>query len=549
MNIAIEKAHERKDHFSDFLTYSTSQIHSLSESYFLKTYLKEPQNKELKKNINEYMLAFSQANQDYMQVRYIDKLGNEIVRVDRDTRYSKPYLVHESRLQNKAHRYYFENAINLPKAEVCYSALDLNVEKGVLQKPYVPTLRVGSPVYVDGLLKGVVVINYFMKDFLDNVVDTQFFDATLFNNKGEILIGKTEQSNWSAYDKNKEDIKSLYSDDFQNILDNMIVQDPDFIAINLNMPMQDELFLLLTVKDAHLLKEKVDTQERYLFSFLSLILTIGVFSFLVSFNVSKFYKDLNIVRTLNKKLLAQQEKMIHQSRLASMGDMISMIAHQWRQPLNSLSLVLQLLQTKYTNQKLTQRLLDEYIDKSMNFIDNMSQTIDNFMYFFKPNKEKVYFNIKKTIIDTLKLIEMTLKNTQIDIELDINEKVFVYGYDQEFSQVILNLLKNAYDALNEQKIENKKITIKINHEDEDEDVIVEISDNAKGIKEEILNKIFDPYFTTKDQLNGTGLGLYMSKMIIEENMEGELLCHNTQEGACFTIILPNIKQVQSKDHD
>lgn len=252
--------------------------------------------------------------------------------------------------------------------------------------------------------------------------------------------------------------------------------------------------------------------------------------------------DLN--KDLDNKIkdeVAQRQKqealLIHQSRLAAMGEMIGAIAHQWRQPLNALGLVQQNLQFNYQMDKLDDAFMNQSMDKSARLIQKMSSTIDDFRNFFKPNKHIEPFNIKNIIQSTADLLEAQLKNNNIMLQIICNENLIINGFQGEFSQVILNLLNNAKDALIENN--SKQPTIIIDAIKNNDTVTITIKDNAGGIPDSIIDKIYDPYFTTKEEGKGTGIGLYMSKIIVENNMSGTLRAFNDAEGANFVIELKN----------
>ncbi|MDX9901028.1 MAG: HAMP domain-containing sensor histidine kinase [Aliarcobacter sp.] len=252
-------------------------------------------------------------------------------------------------------------------------------------------------------------------------------------------------------------------------------------------------------------------------------------------------KDIN--ETLEKRVFEetskqkeQEQLLIQQTRLAAMGEMIGNIAHQWRQPLNALGLVFQNLKFSYEIGELNDEVLNRTVDKAEMLTKNMSKTIDDFRNFFRPNKAKEYFDINKSVLDAISLVESTFVHHNIKLEKDFKEeKIDVFGFPNEFSQVILNIISNAKDALIGNKIENPMI--KIETKVEDDYAYISIKDNALGIKDEIIHKIFEPYFTTKDEVQGTGIGLYMSKIIIEKNMNGKIYLENTNEGANFIIKL------------
>jgi PAS domain S-box-containing protein len=232
--------------------------------------------------------------------------------------------------------------------------------------------------------------------------------------------------------------------------------------------------------------------------------------------------------------LREKERMfIQQSRLAAMGEMIGNIAHQWRQPLNNLGLLIQQLPIFHEYGELTKEFLDESVLQAMDIILHMSKTIDDFRNYFRPDKEKVEFRVRETIDATLSLIKDSFRSRYINIDVVAENDPIIYGYRNEFSQVLLNILNNARDILTERAIEEPRVMIRIFTEGGR--AVVTIADNAGGIPEEIKGKIFDPYFTTKGPQAGTGVGLFMSKAIIENSMGGKLTGRNIADGAEFRI--------------
>jgi signal transduction histidine kinase/AmiR/NasT family two-component response regulator len=229
----------------------------------------------------------------------------------------------------------------------------------------------------------------------------------------------------------------------------------------------------------------------------------------------------------------QDQLLLLQSRQAAMGEMIGNIAHQWRQPLNTLGLSIQQLALYYELGEFSKELLDQNVDKSMEIIEHMSNTIDDFRNYFKPDKEKVEFSLSRAVRATLSLIKDSFSARYISIEMDQVDDPEIYGFQNEFAQVLLNILNNAGDALTEREIDNPKV--KITMGSEGDRAVVTVADNAGGIPEEIMDKIFEPYFTTKGPQQGTGIGLFMAKTIIEKNMGGSLTVRNIAGGAEFRI--------------
>ncbi len=260
--------------------------------------------------------------------------------------------------------------------------------------------------------------------------------------------------------------------------------------------------------------------------------------------IKNLNKNLAIrVREEVKKSRQKDFIMMHQSRLAAMGEMIGNIAHQWKQPLNALIFLLYNIKDYYETNELTKETLDKLVDNGDTLIRKMSATIDDFRSFFRPNKKKELFNVNKIIKDSLSLVDASLRFNNISVTLNEEEEIAVWGFANEYSQVILNILNNAKDAVLAKGIDGK-ITIDVFQKDHFN--ILKIKDNGGGIPEEIKNRVFDPYFTTKEEGKGTGIGLYMSKVIIEEHMDGYLDAHNENGGAEFSITTPIIQPDHKK---
>jgi len=232
----------------------------------------------------------------------------------------------------------------------------------------------------------------------------------------------------------------------------------------------------------------------------------------------------------------KDEMLSRQSRQAAMGEMMGNIAHQWRQPLNATSLVIQDVLDAYEHDQLDQSYLENSVSQAMSIIDHMSRTIDDFRDFFRPNREPENFDVADAIDKAIAIIEASLRNNDIELVRGYTPELQVIGFKNEFSQVILNVLSNAKDALKNCEFNQRHITIQTSQNDKM--CRIEIMDNGGGIDDEIIHKIFEPYFTTKSQGEGTGIGLYMSKMIIEKNMKGHLWAENGEQGAIFYIDLP-----------
>jgi len=257
--------------------------------------------------------------------------------------------------------------------------------------------------------------------------------------------------------------------------------------------------------------------------------------------VSQTTQELNM---LNKNLEAKvkeevrknslkDQQIFHQAKHAQMGEMMSMIAHQWRQPLSAISSTAISLNLKAKLHKLDSNTAEDLSHKITEYSQHLSHTIDDFREFFKSNKEKKDTTYNELIESVLRIIEVSITNKNIKIIIKLNSTKILHTYPNELKQVILNLMKNAEDVLLEKRIPNPQIII------ESFETTLTITDNGGGIPLDIQDKIFNPYFSTKTKKDGTGLGLYMSKTIIEEHCHGVLSVTNSKEqnGAKFIITI------------
>ncbi len=241
-----------------------------------------------------------------------------------------------------------------------------------------------------------------------------------------------------------------------------------------------------------------------------------------------------ILYVLNLTELKQNETLlIEQSRMAAMGEMISMIAHQWKQPLASIAAAISNLKFRLEIDKIDKKSLQNKLVDMDKYIIYMSETIDDFRNFFKKDKEKMLVSLDYIVDISLEMLNKPLSNIKVtNKKIKLNK---LYIYKNELLQVMLNILNNSQDAFSENKIENP--TINISYKETHDEQIIIIKDNAGGIPKNIIDKIFDPYFTTKEKRNGTGLGLYMCKTIIEKHFKGEIKVKSEKQNTSFKIII------------
>ncbi len=249
------------------------------------------------------------------------------------------------------------------------------------------------------------------------------------------------------------------------------------------------------------------------------------------------YRDnapVRITTVIDLSELKEKEELLFQkAKMADMGEMIGNIAHQWRQPLAIINTIISVLKEKNRQAILQSGELGSKLDEMEMSIQYMAHTMDDFMRFYRPNKEKIDFSVGDAVRHALEIIKPDLIERGIAVQFQPTGEFLVHGYMNEYTQVLLAILHNAKDVLLHRKIAPAHITISVF--EKPDSVVLEISDNGGGIKEENLHRVFEPYFTTKHKSIGTGLGLYISKMIIEKSMNGKLRVQNSQEGATFTI--------------
>jgi signal transduction histidine kinase len=245
--------------------------------------------------------------------------------------------------------------------------------------------------------------------------------------------------------------------------------------------------------------------------------------------------EKQVLQEVNKNK-QQASQMLQQSRLAQSGEMISMIAHQWRQPLASISAISSTLTLDILMDEYKADFFQERLESISELSQHLSSTIDDFRNFFKEDKTKQRVKLNSIVDGCIQIIEPTLITKDIELIVELDNDITVFTYASEAKQVVLNILKNAEDIFKEKKLSNSIIRVRTYLENNKANLIIE--DNAGGVPKEIIEKIFDPYFSTKKSKNGTGLGLYMSKTIIKEHCNGELSVENTKHGAKFIITFP-----------
>ncbi|WP_372999127.1 PAS domain S-box protein [Sulfurimonas sp.] len=249
-----------------------------------------------------------------------------------------------------------------------------------------------------------------------------------------------------------------------------------------------------------------------------------------------FLRDLSETKKMENELKQKDEIMLAQSRQAAMGDMISMIAHQWRQPITAISMGAQNMQLDIELEDVDYKRFNEKLAKIVEQTSFLSKTIDDFRNFLKPNKKADSCMLSELVEGTLGLIGKSLENNNITLNKSFKNDIEIITFYSEVIQVLLNIINNSKDIILLKNMSDGTIEIKI--DSDAQNVYIEICDNAGGISDDVLPRIFEPYFTTKDEKGGTGLGLYMSQMIVEKHLKGTIVAQNINGGACFKLSLP-----------
>ena len=249
------------------------------------------------------------------------------------------------------------------------------------------------------------------------------------------------------------------------------------------------------------------------------------------------YDDITEKKLIEKELQAKDEMLMIQSRQAAMGEMSAMIAHQWRQPLATIAMELNNILLDIELESLEERTLKETALSMMGHLQYLSKTIDDFSNFFKPNKELQLSSSEEIIRETMSIVGKLLENNQIHVSIEDTIQTSLKTHPREVVQVLINILTNAKDALVQNTPEEQR-EIHIKTIEDEDHFIFTVSDTGGGISDAHIHYIFDPYFSTKNEKNGVGLGLYMSSMLIHKHLHGSLTCKNVTGGACFEITLP-----------
>lgn len=662
-------------HIEDFEKTEKSLIKMLSEHPNVQYY--EPASRTDTESLFYDLLK---GHQEIMQVRLIDTFGNELVRVDR-LRDGTIKRIVKDELQNKANRYYFQEFMQLSKGSIGFSDFDLNIEHGKLDLPFNPTLRIGMPVYNDGMKTGIVVVNFYMQDWIENLLHYTNNDLMLIDRSGYFLIHPDKKWEWSHYqnpsrkaaeyfdvsplelepmgnmhyrwinnntvavplnmfgqklwalyhphepvlrmffqknlqfvliaftslaliviplirvirlyirriDEEKTKIKegkAYLATLFNSVFDAVIVIDQwgiiqrinnqalrllgykaeELIGKNVNIIIPEPYHSLHDgfIRNYTSKKKGMDNEERNFDALKSdgTLIPISLIVTHMRINDKIFFigsiRDLTHIRELERREKSNETMLIHQSKLSAMGEMLGTLAHQWRQPLNSIGLIIQDLVLAFENDDLEKSYFKKSQNEIMEQLLHMSKTIDEFRSFFIQEEVAVECNAINLVHEIEELYRPQLEANNVRLQLHYGDGLgdaesgayqdaFRFKtYPSEVKQILLNLISNSKEAIEVLRAEDKMLrnTITITLSASETSIRIEVSDRAGGIGEEIAGRIFEPYYTTKEK--GAGLGLYICKILCERHLNAKLTFEtDTYNGiTTFILILPRTLQDQ-----
>lgn len=308
----------------------------------------------------------------------------------------------------------------------------------------------------------------------------------------------------------------------------------DIVITDINMPKMNGLELCKKIREINPSQQIIIVSAYNDFNFMQEAIRIGINEYLLK---PLDYNDFLLVLKRISTNVEKEQIYTRQTKLAAIGEITNNIAHQWKQPLCVLSANALSLSAVFELGELTPKHINEFVDSSTTILSHMSQTIDDFKNFAKPDNEKRFFKLTDAIKSACSILKNNFESNDIDVSIPNECAIMVFGYKSQFTHVLLNILNNAQEAVISHRHSDRTIEIELDNEDKHIELL--IKDNGGGIDKDIINRIFEPYFTTKSD-SGTGIGLYMSKNIIETNMNGQISAENKQDGVVFKITLNKV---------
>lgn len=493
----------RKSSINNYIKEHYEVISSFSSNDFFYNYLEQSKYNDFQL----FLRTIHSYNQNIKNITYTSSTGEEKIKLKRYKQGSSFILNHEQDLNSLKNTKLFKNIISLENGDIYLSNVNFNKDyEDKNSNKY--ELTIGYKIYEDFELIGVFILDIYLDNIFKQTVDNPNFNLYITDEKG------------CLYETNNKDINTSTLDECKKI--------------DINVLDSRQLYK----KNNHILTLYIENNTNSNSFFAKLNYTyilMFIVILIISYLLSSYLAD--IPRKLNDKIKEQKKLFVQQSKFAAMGEMISVISHQWRQPLNEITVIVDEIKLKHQYKVLTDEEMDYLTKEIYDSADYMSNTIEDFNNFFKPNKDKEEFEFKLLLDESMNLLKSRINKLDVNLKVELipNDLKYV-GFKNELKQVILNIINNAFDALDENNIENKNVKISVSKTTEN--IIISIEDNAGGIPDNILENIFNPYFSTKTEKNGTGLGLYISKVIIENNMNGKISVTSEQNNSEFKISLP-----------
>lgn len=567
INQAHDKAIEKTKNLQKYYTNIQDRLIAIKLSKTFKKYLEENNNYG---TVRELFLNIALTSKDIMQLRYINNAGEELIRIDRDNPYSKPHFA--QKMQNKADRYYYKALMRTPNHQVWHSSIDLNFENGMVEKPFKPVVRVGTPIFVHNQRQGFLIINIFMKDFLNQLIDSPTFNIYIVGENGEFKAHPNKNKTWSNYKELPFTIFHQFPQQAQSILTQNEFSDDSLFAKTLDETTQGQTKIIIQAKKFAIQQEIQHTVQELLMIMGGILILAFPLAYLFSRSYTKLKEkwdklNTNLENKIDEKTLELQELnatleqkvkdkvtenrqkdrlLFHQNKIAHISEMIHHNTHQWRQPLSAISSAASGIKIQKEVGVLSDENIDEAVEVIMKNANDLSQTIDEFKQFFKEDNQESMVNLASIIKDDLTLLKPTLKDNNINVVINLDQNIELKTIKNDLTQVHINIIYNAKDALLQEKNKDlKEKLIFIELLQRRNQAIIKILDNGGGIDKAVLDKIFKPYFSTK-KAEGTGLGLFMCQEIITKHLLGTIevsnqsFTYNAQQyhGAQFEIHLP-----------
>ncbi len=483
---------------------------------------------------------------EIMQLRLLSSKGMEIIRVDR-LRNGDIKIIPNNELQNKSNRYYFLDFMNLPPNVTGYSPLDLNVEQGMIEYPFNPTLRVGTRIQSTGGREGVIVVNLYMEEWIKRLTSLPSFKFYLLDKEGFYLIHPQLDKSWSRYRQ-----KQFTAEEYWNLphLMETLQDNKELVWVNKHLAgipidILNHRYYAVYELDRNYLSLLFRSLAEFAFiTVLTLILILGPIILIL---VNTYH------RLISEQKGRQEDSIIMlKSKLEAQGEMLGAIAHQWRQPLNSIGLIIQDLFSAYRHNSLGPDLFitsKKEIFEQLNFL---SETIDTFRNFFTKDISVRKVNLYVLINEILHLYQPQLKAREIetnvivqglaeDVEWENNPNLEVMTLPADIKQIVLIFLSNSRDAISSIKSADEKqscinIEIKVSNSSSS----IAFIDWAGGIPDSIKDRIFEPYFTSREM--GTGLGLFIALTMTKNRLKGSLIYESFEDsgyrGSKFILEIP-----------